>query len=272
MQLRASTIKEFCQGKNLKILQPPNINLDLKCLQNYNPDIIVVAAYGQILSNEFLGIPRIGTINIHASLLPKYRGAAPIQWALINGESETGITTFFINQGLDTGDILVNRSMPITDEHTTASLEMELATLSADVMMETLGGLEAGTLTGVPQDHDAATLAPKIKKELALIDWTKGAREVFNLIRGLNPNPGAFTFFNGKRLKVHRSESYSAVDNTSAPGEVIEIRESGPVISTGQGKLLLAEVQPEGKKMLAGGEFARGYQIKIGERLGINSD
>lgn len=268
MKLRASPIKELALELDLPIHQPPRINADLESVRSYQPDVIVVAAYGQILSKELIDVPRVGIINIHASLLPKYRGAAPIQWSLINGEAETGITTFFIEEGLDTGDILLKRSIPISDEDTTASLEIKLADLGAEVMLETLSGLELGTLKADPQNHQAATLAPKIKKEMALIDWSKNAREIFNLIRGLNPNPGAYTFFNGKRLKIHRSALKSIAGTKGTAGEIVELDDLGPVVGTGAGQLILTEVQLEGKKSMSGSDFVRGYQIRHGSKLG----
>ncbi|MBI1730532.1 methionyl-tRNA formyltransferase [Candidatus Acetothermia bacterium] len=270
LKLKASPIKEFALEHQIPVYQPEKINRDLDQVRSYNPDVIVVAAYGQILSKELLSIPPQGTINIHASLLPKYRGAAPIQWALIHGESETGITTFLLNERLDTGDLMLKRAIPITEDDTAGSLEAKLAELGSEVIFETLDGIATGKLKAQPQDHLKATLAPKIKKELAQLDWTKSAKELFNLIRGLNPSPGAYTFYKGKRLKIHRSRVASINAGSATAGEVIQLNPQGLILKTGDNSLELTEVQPEGKKALTGTEFVRGYQIKIGDRLGLN--
>lgn len=270
LKLKASPVKEFAVAQDIPVYQPEKINRDLDRVRSFSPDVIVVAAYGQILSKELLLIPPKGTINIHASLLPKYRSAAPIQWALINGESETGITTFLIDEGLDTGDLLLKRTIPITEDDTAGSLEAKLAELGSEVMLETLNGIATGRLKAEPQDHSKATLAPKIKKELAQLDWAKSARELFNLIRGLNPAPGAYTFYNGKRLKIHRSRVVSVENSNATSGEVIQLSTGGLILKTGDGSLELTEIQPEGKKTLTATEFVRGYQIKIGDRLGLN--
>ncbi len=268
LKLRASPVKEFALAQNIPLFQPAKINQDLERVRSFEPDVIIVAAYGQILSKELLAIPKCGTVNIHASLLPKYRGAAPIQWALIHGESETGISTFFINEGLDTGDLLSIKAIPISEDDTAGTLEAKLAALGAEVMLATLRGIAEGTLKAQPQDHAQATLAPKIKKELAHIDWTRSAQELFNLIRGLNPSPGAFTSFDGKRLKIYRSRVLSTMSSSGAPGEILQLGAQGMIVRTGSGVLELTEVQPEGKKIMLGSEFVRGHQIKIGSFLG----
>ena len=204
LELRASPVKVLAQELRLRICQPEVINREVDAIGRVQPDVVVVAAYGQILSGELLRIPRLGSINLHAALLPRYRGAAPIQWALIHDEGTTGLTTFLMDEGLDTGPILLQRSLPIAEEDTAASLEARLAELGAGLMLDTLRGLERGELAPCPQDNAKASYAPKIKKELGKIDWTKSARELFNLIRALNPTPGAYAFYQGKRLKIHR--------------------------------------------------------------------
>ena len=263
--LRPTPIKEAALELGLELHQPESVNSpeSLQLIREFKPEAIVVASYGEILSKDLLQIPQRGAINLHASLLPKYRGAAPINWAIIRGETETGITTFLMDEGLDTGETLVQRRVPIEDDDTAGSLHDKLAQLGAKAMLETLEGLERGTLKPKPQDHSRATYAPKLKKELGRLDWSRPSRDLFNLIRGLNPAPGAFTFFKGRRLKVHRSrvvkDSYHG-----QPGEVIDVAE-GLIVKTGNGLLELLEVQPEGKRPMGGMDFLRGYKVEVGE-------
>jgi len=264
LKLRPSPVKELAEELKLRIFQPERVNREVQKIRAWKPDVLVVAAYGQILSKELLETPRLGSINLHASLLPKYRGAAPIQWAIIYGETTTGVTTFLMDEGLDTGPILLQRELPISEEDTAGTLEEKLAELGASLMLETLKGLEAGTLTPRAQDDSKASYAPKIKKELGRLDWTRSARELFNLIRALNPTPGAYTFYKGVRLKVHRGRVVDLEEGE--PGEVIGLS-GGLIVRAGEGALELLEVQPEGKRIMSGEEFARGRRIKAGEHL-----
>lgn len=268
LQLHPSPVKVLAGELKLPIFQPKKINREVETFRQLQPDVMIVAAYGQILSGELLKIPRHGSINLHASLLPRYRGAAPIQWALIRDEGTTGLTTFLLDEGLDTGPILLQRGLPITEEDTAGSLEAKLAELGAELMLDTLRGLERGTLTPRPQDHAQASYASKIKKELARIDWMKSARELFDLIRALNPTPGAYTFYQEKRLKIHRSRVVQGSSTGGTLGEVIDFFQEGVIVRTGQGALELTEVQPEGKRSMTGMDFARGYHIEVGVRLG----
>lgn len=260
-------VKEAALRLGLSLYQPESVKSpeSLELIRGLRPEFIIVAAYGEILSKELLAIPERGAINLHASLLPKYRGAAPIQWAIIRGEKETGITTFLMDEGMDTGQILLQRAIPIEEDDTAGSLYGKLAQLGAEVMLATLEGLERGTLKPRPQDHSQATYAPKIKKEMGKLDWTRPGRELFNLIRGLNPDPGAYTFFRGKRLKVHRSRFLQG-EFPGSPGEVVEAK-AGLIVRAGDGALELLEVQPEGKRAMTGADFVRGYRVKVGERL-----
>jgi methionyl-tRNA formyltransferase len=266
--LRATPIKEAAQKLGLEIHQPESVNSpeSLRLIEEFEPEAIIVASYGEILSGELLQIPQRGAINLHASLLPKYRGAAPIEWAIIRGERETGITTFLMDEGMDTGDILVQRRIPIEDDDTAGSLKAKLAQVGAEAMLETLEGLGKGTLKPQPQDHSQATYAPKLKKELGRLDWSRPSRELFNLIRGLNPAPGAFTFFRGKRLKVHRGWVID-LDYQGQLGEVVSIDE-GLIVKTGDGALELLEVQPEARARMGGMDFVRGYKVTKGDQLG----
>ncbi|HIC95357.1 TPA: methionyl-tRNA formyltransferase [Candidatus Bipolaricaulota bacterium] len=265
---RPTPIKETALELGLPLYQPESVNSpeSLGLIRGLEPELIVVAAYGEILSKELLAIPGRGAINLHASLLPKYRGAAPIQWAIIRGEQETGITTFLMDEGMDTGEILLQRAIPIEEEDTAGSVHDKLAEVGMEVMLATLEGLERGTLKPRPQDHSQATYAPKIEKDLGRLDWSRPSREIFNLIRGLNPSPGAFTFFRGKRLKVHRSRVVEG-PYQGRPGEVVGVDE-GFTVKTGDEALELVEVQPEGKRRMSGPDFIRGYRVELKERLG----
>jgi methionyl-tRNA formyltransferase len=226
-------------------------------------------AYGHILPKWLIDLPRLGCINLHASLLPKYRGAAPIQWSLIRGEAVTGITTMRIDVGLDTGDILLKREVAIQDDDTAETLGEGLSQLGADWMMETLRRLERGDLEAQPQDHARATLAPILKKEDGRIDWNLPAQEIWNRIRGLRPWPGAYTRFRGKNLHIWAATRPAADETMSLdPGTLITDRGSLRVIC-GQGTLLEAkEIQLEGRKRLAPRDFLNGVKISPGEKVG----
>lgn len=267
LQLQASPVKQLAQELKLPLFQPEKINREADLIERWQPEVAVVVAYGQILSPKLLRVPRCGFVNLHASLLPRYRGAAPIQWAIIQGETVTGVTTFLLDEGMDTGPILLQRSLAITDEDTAGTLEVKLAALGPELMLATLRELECGTLKLRPQDHARASYAPKIDKELARLNWMKSARELFNLIRALNPAPGAYTFYQGKRLKIHRSRVVPDASQSAMPAEVIGLGQLGFIVQTGQGALELTEVQPEGKRSMRGMDFARGYHVKVGESL-----
>jgi methionyl-tRNA formyltransferase len=248
-------------------LSARKINREAELIKTLNPDVIVVIAFGQFLSKKLLEIPKYGCINLHASLLPKYRGAAPIQWAIINGERETGLTTFLMNEEMDAGDILLQERVPISDEDTAGSLHDKLAALGPDLVLRTLEGLERGTLTPRPQDHSQATFAPKIESAMGQIDWAQPARKIFNLIRGLNPSPGAYTFWEGQRLKLYASRVVPSAASAE-PGEILSISAAGPIIQCGQDALELTEVQPAGKRRMSGRDFVNGYKVQVGARLG----
>ncbi len=222
-----------------------------------------------------IDLPRLGNLNLHASLLPKYRGAAPIQWAIANGESITGVTTMGIDAGLDTGDILMQREIPIGLEETAETLGPKLASIGADLMVETLRGLDSGQVRPTPQEHSQATLAPILKKEDGRMDFTRSAKELFNRLRGFQPWPGAFTIFNGKTLQVHRAQPAQPA-LTLTPGELAV---EGARLLAGCGKdkdkdkwtdtaLELIEIQLEGKRHMTAQEFINGYRPKSGDRLG----
>ena len=263
-------VKELALAHGLAVVQPEKIknNLELRArLEAIQPDAIIVVAYGRIIPDWMLHLPRWGNINCHASLLPKYRGAAPIQWAVANGERVTGATTMRIDQGLDTGDMLLQREMPIAPDQTAEQLFPLLASAGAELMLETLAGLEAGTIQPTPQDHSAATLAPILQREDALVDFARPAISIYNRWRGFQPWPGAYTFFREKKLTLHRlapAESQSLL----SPGELLLLN-GRLYVGAGQGSSLeLLELQLEGKKRLPVAEFLRGYAPHPQEALG----
>lgn len=231
------------------------------------PDAMVVVAYGLKTPRRLWETPRYGSINVHPSLLPKYRGAAPVEWAVINGETETGVCVMFQNEGWDEGDVLAMRRVDIGPEETAGELSTRLSHLGADLLVQVLDGLESGTVTPASQDHSGATFAPKITPELELIDWSREGANVANLIRGLSPSPGCHTTFRGKRLKVYRARSLPHLGGE--PGTVIDIRRrEGPVVAAATGAVLLTELQPDGKRTMSGQDFCNGQRVEIGERMG----
>lgn len=258
-------IKRVAQELGLTVYQPEKINREAEFIKTLNPDVIVVVAFGQFLSKKLLAIPKYGCINLHASLLPKYRGAAPIQWALITGECETGLTTFLLNEEMDAGDILLQEKVSISDEDTAGTLHDKLAELGPDLVLRTLEGLEQGTLIPRPQDHSQATFAPKIESIMGQIDWSQPARKIFNLIRGLNPAPGAYTFWEGQRLKLYASRVVPS-SSIFPPGCVIDAERL--IVRCGEDALELLEVQPAGKRRMSGHDFVNGYKIRIGAKFG----
>jgi methionyl-tRNA formyltransferase len=268
-----SPVKLLAAQCDIAIFQPEKIK---NAAQEFEPlfreaDAGIVAAYGRILPDWMLAAPRHGCINVHSSLLPSYRGAAPINWAIANGERETGVTIMQMDSGLDTGDILLQRSTEIGDEETAEELTPRLAEMGAVLLIETLGKLERGELTPVPQDDDKASLAPILKREDGLVDWEKTAQEVFNRWRGFKPFPGCFTLFGGQRLELVRV-IVEATDHTSTefqPGTVYQIAKDHFTVSCGRGTLLrVTEVQPAGKRQMKARDFLNGTSLGVGDRLG----
>ncbi len=259
-------IKRAALELGLPVYQPEKINRKVEFIKTLNPDVIVVVAFGQFLSKKLLAVPPWGCINLHASLLPKYRGAAPIQWAIINGETVTGLTTFLLNEEMDAGDILLQERVGISEQDTAGTLHDKLAQRGPAIVLQTLAGLEKGTLTPCPQDHSQATFAPKIESTLGQIDWAQSARKIFNLIRGLNPSPGAYTFLAGQRLKIYASRVIAST-SLFEPARVIDFGSDGPIIRCDEDALELTEVQPAGKRRMSGRDFVNGYKIKLGTKL-----
>jgi methionyl-tRNA formyltransferase len=269
-ELKAPPVKQAAQRAGLEIYQPASLKdpATVEFLARRRPDAIVVVAYGHILPKWMIDLPPLGCINLHASLLPKYRGAAPIQWSLIRGEAVTGVTTMRIDVGLDTGDILLKREVEIHDDDTSETLGERLSHLGADLIIETLRRLERGDLVAQPQDHAQATLAPLLKKEDGLIDWNLPALEIWNRIRGLRPWPGAYTRFRAKNLHLWAAARPAAGETTQLdPGTLIADR--GRLrVACGQGTVLeLAEVQLEGRKRMATRDFLNGVKVASGESV-----
>jgi len=271
----APPVKMLAQQHAIPVLQPQRVKAPeiLRQLEELAPDAIVAIAYGQILPQSILDIPRLGCVNVHASLLPKYRGAAPFQWAIIRGETETGVTTMLMDKGMDTGDMLLQQTIPIEAEDTAATLHDRLARIGADVLMRTLQGLEDGSLRPTPQNDAEATYAPLLKKHDGLVDWQKTAAEIANAVRGMSPWPGAYTHFQGKRIKLLRVQVAAEAETTAEAGTVVALdQQHGPLIATGSGQLRILEIQPQNKKPMRCSDFCRGYRLQIGDRLGEASE
>lgn len=270
-ELAAPPVKQTALAAGIEVTQPAKIrnNEEFRArLESIRPDAIVVVAYGRIIPPWMLALPRLGCINLHASLLPKYRGAAPIQWAVAEGETVTGNTTMLLEEGLDTGPILVQEETPIAAETTAAELFETLAVSGAPLVVETLAGLEAGTITPQPQDHARATLAPILTREDAHMDFgARTAQQLSDRWRGFQPWPGAFTALNGKKLIVHRL-AVAARGGEAEPGAVHVDDGRMLVACAGATWLELIEVQLEGKKRMPAAEFLRGFQVRTGARLG----
>jgi methionyl-tRNA formyltransferase len=281
-------VKVFAASRGLTVFQPEKFNTTefLATLEGLAPDLIITAAYGRILRRRALGIPRLGCVNLHASLLPRYRGVAPVNWAIIKGETEAGVTTFFMDEGVDTGDIILARSTPIGPDETAEELLERLAEIGAGVLVETCGLIASGKAPRVKQDGSLASYAPKMAKQDGRIDWTLEARAVHAHIRGVSPWPGAFCLFRDQPLKVLRSGLFSnaAVSTACAgsspdsspesglpamAGTVVGLdSEAGILVSCGSGAIYLKTVQAQGKKPTGGADFARGYRVKAGDILG----
>ena len=269
-----SPVKELALEHGLTLYQPLKVReqefLDL--IQTIKPEVILVAAFGQILPKALLDIPPLGCINVHASLLPKYRGAAPIQYSIIDGETETGITIMYMGVGIDTGDIILQKKLPITPQETGGSLFEKMAVLGAELLIEALIKIQNKTASRIPQENDKATYVKTIDKNMGKIDFTQPARKIEQLIRGLNPWPSAYTFLEGKTIKFWQAEVEAVVEQGElslfSPGEVAQVRKDAIVIMTGDGLLVVKELQLEGKKRMMADAYLRGYSIKVGTKLG----
>ncbi|HLW80009.1 MAG TPA: methionyl-tRNA formyltransferase [Terriglobia bacterium] len=270
-EVKAPPVKVEAERSGLAVFQPAKLKdpATQAFISAYRPDAIVVVAYGHIIPPWMVELPRLGCINLHASLLPKYRGAAPVAWALIRGERVTGLTTMKIDAGLDTGDILLQREVGIEDADTTATLLERMSGIGAGLMVETLDGLERGMIQPRPQDHAAATLAPMLKKEDGRIDWSLRVEEIARRVRGLDPWPGAYTTFRGKNLRLWSAAATpSSPEATAGPG-VAWVEGGRLIVACGQGTgLELRELQLEGRKRIPARDFLNGVRLAPGEKLG----
>ena len=268
LELVRSPVKESALRLHLPVTQPERIKINDEFrtqLTTLKPDAIIVVGYGRIIPQWMLDLPPLGNINLHASLLPKYRGAAPIQWAIANGETVTGVTTMRIDAGLDTGDILLQQELPIAPEDTAETLAPRLASIGADLVVETLRGLEARTLPARPQDNAQASLAPILKKEDGLIDFFRSAADIINRIRGFQPWPGAYTKFRGKNLQILKAQPATDV----LPVGEMQVVSNRLLVGCGhKTSLELLEIQLEGKKRSSAQDFVRGYRPNPNEKLG----
>ena len=271
LKLQPSPVKELALQANLPVLQPERVRSEefLEQLRGLQPDLIAVAAYGQILPQSILDLPRFGCLNVHTSLLPRYRGAAPIQWAILNGDAETGVTIMRMDAGLDTGDILTQARTPIHPEDNSETLHDRLARMGAELLVRTIPDHIAGKLTSRPQPAEGASYAPKIKKQDGHIDWTQPARVIWNRVRGLVPWPGAFSYLSDQPqphlLKIWQAE---VLDRTGPPGEVLQADKAGIVVGCGREALRILILQREGGRRLSAQQFLAGHTMSPGQRLG----
>lgn len=271
-----SAVKELALSHNLPVYQPLKVREPefLEKLNEMAPEVIIVAAFGQILPKALLEIPQFGCINVHGSLLPKYRGAAPIQYSILEGEKETGITIMYMDVGIDTGDMILQEKLAIDEEETGGSLFDKMAELGAELLVKALISIKDGSAVRTPQNNKEATYVKIIDKQMGRIDFTQSATKIERMIRGLNPWPSAYTMLEGKTLKVWLAKVESFEDNeelkdkTKKPGEIIEIRKDAFVVRAGDGLLVIKELQLEGKKRMTAEAFLRGYQLKAGMKLG----
>ena len=274
MRMIASPVKEFAISKNLPIYQPTTVKNNtefIKEIQAQNPDIICVVAYGKILPKEILEIPKYGCINVHASLLPKYRGAAPIQWAILNGETLTGVTTMYMDTGMDTGDMILKEMVSIKENETTGELWNRLSKIGRELLVKTIEQIESGNAPREPQGNNFS-MAPMLSKEMAKINWqTKTSREIKNLVRGLNPIMGAYTIYQNKKIKLWKIEIVENIEETKnkLPGQIILANDKqGLFIKTKDGMIKVLEIQGENAKRMNTCDFLRGNPMEVGKILG----
>jgi len=262
-------VKTLALEAGIPVLQPASVRTKdfLKELKGFAPDLIAVTAFGRILPGPLLHLPPLGTINVHGSRLPRYRGAAPIQWAILNGDDSTGVTIMQMDEGLDTGDILLTRELSISPDDTAASLAARMAGLGGEALCEALALLHQGQLTATPQNEDQATAAPPLTKEQGLIDWNLPAEVIGCQVRGLDPWPTAYTYLDGRRLRLFKP-GVVAGEGAEPPGTILSGDRQGLLIATGRDRLLIREVQLEGAKRLSIDTFLRGHKLPPGTVLG----
>lgn len=263
--LTASPIKQLALENNIKIFQPKSIRKEpdvIQALKDLEPDVFITFAFGQILSQEVLDIPKLGTVNLHVSLLPKYRGANPIQWAIINGDAVTGVTTMLTDIGVDTGDILLTQEISISEDMTSLDLINNITEIAPNLLLETVKGLESNTIQPIAQNHDVASHAPKLNKEDGLINWDASAVSIHNKVRGMKPWPSTFTYFDNNVIKITQTKLIKTSDLSGSHGEILKISKEGIEVSTGDGNILITKVQPNGKKEMDSQSWCNGARIK----------
>jgi len=266
-QMQPPPVKELAIRHGIPVIQPVKIRVPeaVEEIRSFAPDLIVVVAFGQILPKSLLDIPRLGCINVHASLLPRYRGAAPLNWCIINGETETGVTTMLMDVGLDTGDMLLKKTTPIDPDENAQSLHDRLSSIGAEALSETLDLIVAGKLTPEKQDDSRTCYAPMLKKELGCIDWNQTPQKIKNMVRGVTPWPGAYSYLDAKLVKIFKTR---ISDGSGQPGTVLQADRNGIEVACSGGSLFIEELQLEGKKRLAASEFIAGVKLAPGTLLG----
>lgn len=262
-------VKEWAVKNNISIFQPVKLRekQNIEELEKYEADVIVVAAFGQILPKEVLDMPKYGCINVHASLLPKYRGASPIQWAILNGDDETGVTTMQMDIGLDDGDILLQKKVPISSEDTGGSLFDKLSKVGADLLIETLHRIEKNDIVRIPQDDEKATHVGLIKKDFGILSFDEENKYILNKIRALNPWPSAFTFYKDKMVKIWKAKSVSFNNKGYEYGDLVVENKDELLVVTRNGAISILELQEEGKKRIKAADFLRGHKIEKGDKF-----
>ncbi|MBD3176061.1 MAG: methionyl-tRNA formyltransferase [Armatimonadia bacterium] len=259
-------VKQCCDGYGLRLIQPHSVNSDesLACIADFDPDLYCVVAFGQILKPDTLSLPRLGAVNLHFSLLPRWRGAAPVEYAIWSGDEVTGASTQFMVEALDAGDVILSKETPIEDGETAGELMARLSGIGADLLGKTVDLIERGDAEPTPQDPDGVTFAPRIKPEEGAVDWAQPADDIANHILAFNPRPGCFTHHDGDMVKLWRAEP---ADGRGEPGEVLGTEDETLMVAAGDGAVALLEVQPAGRKRQSGRDFANGRRIEPGERL-----
>lgn len=273
-EMQMPPVKVIAQAHSIPVLQPEKMRdpASIDEIKAYGPvGLMVVAAYGQIVPRDLLGWPDHGCVNVHGSILPKYRGAAPIQHALIAGEKQTGVTTMLMDAGLDTGDILLQASLDIGPNENAGELTPRLAWLGAELLIRTIDGLVDGAIASMPQDNELATIARSLKRDAGVIDWDRSADEIVSLIRGCTPKPGAFTKLGDTRVKIWSAVAQAHEGDFGAAGQILAADNNGIDVATRSGSVRIAEVQPESRKRMSAADFARGG-VKAGDRFDVRFD
>ncbi len=264
-KMQPTPVKVAAEEKNIPVYQPDKIRNDefVDFLKTLNADIFVVVAYGQILPESILNIPKYGCVNVHGSLLPKYRGAAPIQMAIVNGEEKTGVTIMYMEKGLDSGDMILKKEVAIEKDDTYGTLHDKMCVLGADALIEALELIESGNVNAQKQDDSLSTYASRIEKGNAQIVWENPSKQIVNLVRGFNPVPGAFSFYNEEMFKIWKAEEVEGYNGK--PGEIVDVNKKGIVVKTGDTAVLVTELQAKGGKKMSAADYLRGHSVEKGE-------